>query len=57
MYEEIIDKMEGKINKLTDQNKQLEQKLKESRISERHEKEEKIEEQSKYNKEKFGILI
>lgn len=50
MYEEIIDKMEGKINKLTEQNKQLEQKVKESRISDRHDKEEKGEDQSKYTK-------
>ena len=28
MYEEIIDKMEGKINKLTEQNKALEEKNK-----------------------------
>lgn len=35
MYEEIIDKMEGKINKMKETNKILEQKVAQQRIKEK----------------------
>lgn len=57
MYEEIIDKMQGKINKLTEQNRSLDQKLRESRVHDRQDKDQKQDDGVRFSKDKINQLM